>query len=82
MPTARFSRFSRMSAQKRSPRLASVLTAGAIGLGATALALPSGAGAVPPGGPKTKSNGAKVTLSTTSVKAGGRIKVTGSNWKS
>ncbi len=82
MSTVRTTRSSRTSAAVRPSRLAAVLVSGAIGVGASALALPQGAGAVPPGGAKTKSNGAKVTLSTTSVKAGGRIKVTGSNWKS
>jgi hypothetical protein len=38
--------------------------------------------AVPPGGAVSRSNGASVTISTTSVKRGGRIKVTGRNWKS
>ena len=82
MPTASTTRTSRLSGPLRSRRLASVLAAGAVGVGATALALPQGAGALPPGGAKSKSNGAKVSISTTKVKAGGRIKVTGTNWKS
>lgn len=48
---------------------------------ATTLAV-SPAEALPPGGAKSKSNGASVTLGATKVKAGGRIKVTGKNWKS
>jgi hypothetical protein len=45
-----------------------------------ALAVPV-ARAVPPGGPVSTHNGAQVRIDRTSVKAGGRIKVTGSNWK-
>lgn len=66
-------------------RLAGRIVAGitAVSLaGGAAVALPSGAGAVPPGGAKNKSNGATVKLGATKVKAGGRIKVTGANWKS
>ncbi len=44
---------------------------------AALLAVPAGAQAVPPGGPDTNTRGAKVTLSTTSVKAGKSIRVTG-----
>jgi len=47
-----------------------------------ALALASAAVAVPPGGPTSTHNGAKVALDRTSVKAGGRIKVTGTSWRS
>jgi hypothetical protein len=39
-------------------------------------------GAVPPGGPNSQSNGASVSLDRSSVSRGGRIKVTGRNWKS
>jgi hypothetical protein len=39
-------------------------------------------GAVPPGGPDSQSNGASVRLDRSSVSRGGRIKVTGRNWKS
>jgi hypothetical protein len=45
-----------------------------------AVAVPA-ARAVPPGGPVSTHNGAKVRIDRTAVKAGGRIKVTGSNWK-
>lgn len=82
MPTVRSTRFSSFSALLRSRRVAAVLAAGAVGVGAAGLALPQGAVAVPPGGAKSKSNGATVTISTTKVKAGGRIKVSGRNWKS
>lgn len=82
MPTDRTAQLPRTSGSLRSRRVATVLVGAALGLGAGAVALPSGAGAVPPGGPKSQSNGASVTISTTKVKAGGRIKVTGSGWKS
>jgi hypothetical protein len=82
MSTVRTTRSSQFFAPQRSRRLVAVLVSGAVGVGAAGLALPQGVGAVPPGGAKSKSNGAKVTISTTKVKAGGRIKVTGSNWKS
>ena len=49
----------------------------AAGLLAAAVAVPSAAQAVPPGGPDTNTRGAKVTLSTTSVKAGKTIRVRG-----
>jgi hypothetical protein len=39
-------------------------------------------GAVPPGGPDSQSNGASVRLDRSSVSRGGRIKVTGRNWRS
>lgn len=39
------------------------------------------AGAIPPGGPAETHNGAKVRLDRKAVKAGGRIKVTGTAWK-
>lgn len=39
------------------------------------------AGALPPGGAVTKTNGAKVTLSVKKVKQGGVIRVVGTNWK-
>jgi hypothetical protein len=38
--------------------------------------------AVPPGGPAPTRNGAKVKLDRTSVKAGGRIHVSGTRWAS
>lgn len=82
MSTVRTTRSSRTLGPVRPSRLAAALATGAVGLGAAGLALPQGAGAVPPGGAKSKSNGAKVTISATKVKAGGRIKVSGSNWKS
>lgn len=82
MPTARSPHSSRSSARLRLRRAAATLGCATLGLGAGAVALPQGAGAIPPGGAKSKSNGASVTISTTKVKAGGRIKVTGSNWKS
>jgi hypothetical protein len=47
-----------------------------------AVTLAPAAIAVPPGGPTTISNGAKVRLDRTTVKAGGRIKVTGTAWRS
>ncbi|MCW2993623.1 MAG: hypothetical protein JWQ18_1118 [Conexibacter sp.] len=49
---------------------------------ALTLALVPAALAVPPGGPTSTHDGAKVTLDRASVKAGGRIKVTGSSWRS
>lgn len=48
---------------------------------ATVALLAPGARALPPGGPVSTHNGAKVKLDRRSVKAGGRIKVTGTNWK-
>jgi hypothetical protein len=51
----------------------------ALALAGTSLAAPS-ALAVPPGGPAPTHNGAKVALDRASVKAGGRIKATGSKW--
>jgi hypothetical protein len=38
--------------------------------------------AVPPGGPVSTHNGATVKLDRGAVKAGGRIRATGTNWKS
>jgi hypothetical protein len=43
---------------------------------------PTPASAVPPGGAKSRSNGASVTIDRATVKAGSRIWVTGKNWKS
>ena len=62
------------SAHARAALAVLVLTALA------ALAVPT-ARALPPGGPVSTKNGAKVKLDRTSVKAGGRIRVTGTNWK-
>lgn len=46
---------------------------------AAALALPAGTSqAIPPGGPAPNARGAKITLKTTSVARGGKIRVTGS----
>ncbi len=53
----------------------------ALALTATAALVVPGAEALPPGGPVSTHNGAKVTLDRTSVKAGGRIRVTGTHWK-
>jgi hypothetical protein len=50
-------------------------------LGLAALALTPTATAIPPGGVKPQSNGAHVKLDRTTVTQGGRIKVTGTNWK-
>lgn len=60
------------------------LTAAATGLvSATLLLVPAAPSvAVPPGGAVSRSNGASVSLSTTSVSRGGRIRVTGRNWRS
>jgi hypothetical protein len=49
---------------------------------AAATLLAPGAGALPPGGPVSTHNGAKVKLDRRSVKAGGRIRVTGTGWAS
>ncbi|WCB95236.1 hypothetical protein DSM104299_03979 [Baekduia alba] len=49
---------------------------------AAAVTLAPAASAIPPGGPAPTHNGAKVRLDRTAVKAGGRIKVVGTNWKS
>jgi hypothetical protein len=68
------------SRSRRLRVVAAVVTATAVGT--AGVALPQGAGAVPPGGAKDQSNGAKVTVRATKVKAGGKIKVSGSNWKS
>src|SRR3982750_697524 len=57
-----------------------VLLLTAVAAVAVALFAP-GARAVPPGGPVSSHNGAKVKLDRRSVKAGGRIKVTGTGWK-
>ncbi len=64
------------------PRRGVVAVVVALLLGGAASAMPQGAGAVPPGGAETQSNGAKVSIAASSVKAGGRIKVSGSGWKS
>jgi hypothetical protein len=69
------------AAAPRRRRLAAVLLSGAL-LGGGLIGMPQGASALPPGGVKNQSNGAKVSIGATKVKAGGRIKVTGSNWKS
>lgn len=82
MPTDRTAQLPRTPGALRSRRVAATLACATLGLGAGAVAIPQGAGAVPPGGAVNKSNGASVSISTTSVKAGGRIKVTGRNWKS
>lgn len=82
MPTDRTAQLPRTSASPRSRRIAATLVCATLGLGAGAVALPQGAGALPPGGAKSKSNGATVSISATKVKAGGRIKVTGTGWKS
>ncbi|MDQ8044591.1 MAG: hypothetical protein AAGC46_04695 [Solirubrobacteraceae bacterium] len=50
-------------------------------VGGVAIA-PGPAAALPPGGAHSQSNGATVTLKATKVKAGGRVKVSGANWKS
>ncbi|WP_026910348.1 hypothetical protein [Patulibacter minatonensis] len=64
----------------RRTALLSTIAAG--GVTAALVLLPAASSeAVPPGGAVSRSNGASVTLSTTSVKRGGRIKVTGRNWK-
>jgi hypothetical protein len=47
----------------------------------TACATAPTAIAVPPGGPDTQTRGAKVKLASASVRQGGRIKVSGTNWK-
>ncbi|MDO9354926.1 MAG: hypothetical protein Q7T55_14610 [Solirubrobacteraceae bacterium] len=82
MPTSRtqISPVPSTSAPRRR-RFAAVLVSGAL-LGGGIVAMPQGASALPPGGVKNQSNGAKVTIGASSVKAGGRLKVTGSNWKS
>ncbi|MEV4421451.1 hypothetical protein AB0L40_15930 [Patulibacter sp. NPDC049589] len=66
------------------PRRAAVLSTAATGAVTAALLLVPAAPsvAIPPGGAVDRSNGAKVKLSTSSVKRGGRIKVTGTNWRS
>ena len=46
-----------------------------------AVALVATAVAIPPGGVENRSNGAKVKIDRTTVVQGGRIKVTGTNWK-
>lgn len=81
MPTA----FSTVSSASRPParrgrRVAAVVLSGAL-LGGGAIALPQGASAVPPGGVKGQSQGAKVSLGASKVKAPGRLKVSGTNWK-
>lgn len=63
-------------AAKRVLRVALVGAIVAIGA-----ALVAPAGAIPPGGPENHANGAKVSLDRTSVVQGGRIRVSGSNWK-
>ncbi|MGD9695306.1 MAG: hypothetical protein AB7V42_06560 [Thermoleophilia bacterium] len=66
-----------MGARRRTGHLLGVAAA------ATAAAWIAGgqAGAVPPGGPVDMPNGAKVSISTAKVVAGGRIRVVGTNWK-
>ncbi len=59
--------------------LAAVL---AIAVAAIAVTLATPATAIPPGGPDNVSNGARVSIDRTSVTQGGRIRVSGSNWKS
>lgn len=74
----------RTTLRPSAPRPATLVTA--LGTGAVAAALllvpAAPSGAIPPGGAVDQSHGASVKLSTTSVKRGGRIKVTGRNWKS
>jgi hypothetical protein len=68
------------STASRRTALLSTVAAGAVTAAVVLLpAAPSEA--IPPGGAVSRSNGASVKLSTTSVKRGGRIKVSGSNWK-
>lgn len=66
------------------PRRATALATVAGGAVTAALVLIPAApsGAIPPGGAVSRSNGASVKLSTTSVKRGGVIRVTGRNWTS
>jgi hypothetical protein len=64
---------------ERSPRARAALLA--LALTASALVAPA-ALAVPPGGPAPTHNGAQVKLDRTTVKAGGRIRVTGTRWSS
>jgi hypothetical protein len=67
--------------RRRGSALVASGTAAALATGALLVsAAPSGA--VPPGGADSKSNGASVSLDRSSVSRGGRIKVTGRNWKS
>jgi hypothetical protein len=56
-------------------------SAAAATLGLAALALTPAATAIPPGGVHAQSNGARVKLDRTTVRQGGRIKVTGTSWK-
>lgn len=56
------------------------LVAGIASAAAFAVAAPP-AGAIPPGGAVDRPNGAKVRLDRKAVKAGGKIRVTGRNWK-
>lgn len=68
----------------RSPALLShrLRMLAAVPLAALALTLLAPAArAVPPGGPEDRSNGASVSISPLRVKQGGRIKVSGRNWK-
>jgi hypothetical protein len=66
------------SSRARAALVVLVLTALAA---AATVALTPSARALPPGGPVSTHNGAKVKLDRRSVKAGGRIKVTGTDWK-
>jgi hypothetical protein len=67
------------SSHARAALAVLLLTAAAA---ASVVLLAPGARAVPPGGPVSTHNGAKVKLDRRSVKAGGRIKVTGTGWRS
>lgn len=58
---------------------AAVVASAAVGLAGS---LPAPAHAVPPGGPSSTHNGAKVALDRTKVLAGARIHVTGKRWRS
>lgn len=82
MPTSRTIQMPELPASSRGRRTAAVLLTGALLGGGAASVLPQSASAIPPGGVKGQSNGAKVSIGAKSVKAGGRIKVSGSNWKS
>jgi len=66
----------------RTARRAGLVALGAGAAAAVGLALPPAPSeAIPPGGAVSRSNGASVTISRTSVKRGSRLKVTGRNWK-
>jgi hypothetical protein len=66
--------------RRRPSRARRLAAAAAVGLAAAVAASAGDALAVPPGGPVDHAHGAKVTIGRSTVRAGGRIKVTGRNW--